>query len=85
MDERTRTLIRYGLTGLFAVLGILLFFQTRDPMILIFAVIAAGILNLVLGVGAFRAGATQVRVKCRSCGALNLDDAKYCSQCGRSM
>lgn len=55
-------------------------------MLLVFAAIAIGILNVAMGRGGSRTGATtQVRVKCRSCGALNLEDAKFCSQCGRSI
>jgi len=77
--------------GVLVVLGVLLFFQTRDPMILIFGVMGAGTLLVVLAViGLLRTGVDAIsrpgiRVKCGSCGALNLEDAKFCSQCARSI
>ncbi len=32
-----------------------------------------------------RLGATPVRVRCRNCGYLESEDAKYCSQCAQPM
>lgn len=73
------------------VLTVLYFFQTRDPMMLVFGIIAA---SLVWVVASGRAGwgsaagvppAQQIRVKCRSCGGLNPEDAKYCNACGKSL
>lgn len=77
----------------------LLFFQTRDPMMIIFGFIAA-----VLTTSFFRPwrwhgyrygypgwwGAPAppvqvVKVKCASCGALNDEHARYCSHCGKPM
>jgi energy-coupling factor transporter transmembrane protein EcfT len=80
--------------------AVLLFFQTRDPMLLIFGVVAVAVLNAVFapwrwgyagwygspGWGWWGGPAQQiVKVKCASCGALNDEHARYCSACGRPM
>ncbi len=72
-----------------AALGVLVFFQTRDPMavilfILLPAMALTGVHVLNATLEALR-GRGGVRVKCRACQALNLEDAKFCSQCGQAM
>lgn len=71
-------------------LGVLFFFQTRDPMIMIFFIVfPAMILGVVLVLDflarALRGGVGGVRVKCRECAALNLEDARFCSACGKQV
>lgn len=71
--------------GLFSIL---FFFQTMDPMILVFGAIAAVMLYLMMVRGSRwleMPQQHQVRVRCPSCRALNLEDAKFCAQCGRQI
>ena len=81
------------LAGALVLFGLLFFFQTKDPMILLMALLATGALYVVLlvlrllagGAGGPGGAAPQVRVRCRDCRALNLEDARYCGQCGRPL
>lgn len=85
MNEGRRWMA-WMLTGGIALFAVLFFFQTRDPMILIFGLVAIGILwAVMMSVGRGGAGAPDVRVRCPACRALNLEDAKFCSQCGRAL
>lgn len=73
-------------SSILVALGLLFFVQTRDPMLLIMPIFWAGLLLFgVAALKALRGGLGGVRVKCRECGALNLEDAKFCSACGKSM
>ena len=75
-------------SGILVALGAVFFFQYKDPMILFMALfVALAIVGIAALVGASRSGtfAGNVRVKCRECGALNLEDAKFCSQCGKAV
>lgn len=66
--------------ALVAVLvGTLLFFQMRDPMVLILGVMIGGACALA---SAFLRANAQ-RIVCKECGAANLPHAKFCSQCGK--
>ena len=78
------------------LLAALLFFQTRDPIVLVFgfvfALVVAGMLRPRRwygywhpGYGAPQQPPPVVRVKCSSCGALNDEHARYCSACGKPM
>ena len=72
--------------GLLFALSVAFFFRYKDPMILAFGVIAGGlVLWARTAMGGWGGGAADIRVrlKCRECQAHNLEDAKYCSQCGR--
>ena len=78
----------YVVAGLVGVFSVLFFFQTRDPMILIFGLMSAGMLfGVVWLVSASRGGALggRVMVRCPSCRGLNAEDARFCSQCGKAM
>jgi hypothetical protein len=69
--------------GMFAVL---FFFQTRDPMILIFGIILAAMLWLAMyfarAPNGFRG---TVMLRCGSCRGLNPESAKFCNQCGKGL
>lgn len=81
------------------LLAALLFFQTRDPMVMVFGFVFAVVISSMLrpwrwyGYGHWHPwyGAPQqppqqiVKVKCVSCSALNDEHARYCSQCGKPM
>lgn len=84
MDKRVVSLI---LTVAIAGFSILFFFQTKDPMILIFGIVAAGlVLGVLIVARLLRSGLFGgVRVRCRECSALNLEDAKFCSQCAQAI
>lgn len=85
MDESRQWLTR-GLVVSVALFSLLFFFQTKDPMILVFGVIAAVILwSLLARGGRWVETPTQIRVRCTACRALNLEDAKFCSSCGRAL
>ena len=74
--------------GVLLALSVALFFQYKDPMLLIFGLILSGSLLGVLALKRLATGATSgvtVRIRCRECGALNLEDAKFCSQCGKAI
>jgi hypothetical protein len=83
MDAQTRAIVDWALMLAIGLFAVLFFFQTRDPMILIFGIIAASVYHFVRR--GSRAQGTEIRVKCIACGGLNLEDAKFCSQCGRAM
>lgn len=73
-------------SGAFLALSILFFFQYKDPMMLIFGLIVPAMLLFgLLVLGLLRGGIGGVRVRCRECSALNLEDARFCAQCGRPM
>lgn len=76
----------WAIAGAIFALAVLLFFQLKDPMLLIFGLMPGAILiGIVVLVSVLRAGLGGVRVKCRECGALNLEDAKFCAQCGKTL
>ena len=81
MDDGTRRWLRWGIGSLVIVLSILFFFQTRDPMLLIFGIIA----TTMVAVSLRPPSGVLIRVKCTACGALNEEHAKFCSQCGRAI
>ena len=88
----TRRWLPAALALVVGILAILFFFQTRDPMVLIFGVIAAFMILAIAsamtggGFGGFGPpDAGAVRVRCASCRALNPEDARYCNQCGKPM
>lgn len=59
------------------------FYLTRDPLVLVFGFIAAAFVEVAMRVIGAGAGMTTTRVKCLACSALNLEDARYCSACGK--
>lgn len=77
----------YAITVIVGALAILFFFQTRDPMVLIFGIVAAAMLWLVgLLLARDRRGlAGGVAVRCPSCRALNPEAARFCNQCGKGL
>ncbi|HEX2022437.1 MAG TPA: zinc ribbon domain-containing protein [Candidatus Thermoplasmatota archaeon] len=95
MAERGPTLRWVGLVAaLLVALGAgFLFLQTKDPMLLFFGATAALLVIVATFFGHWYPGAwypvpppgALVRVRCPSCRALNLEDAKYCGQCGKPM
>lgn len=70
-------------------LAVSLFFQTKDPMVLVFGLIVAAIAYVLARhrgrLSPLAPGAVQVRVRCPACRALNPEDAKFCAQCGRAI
>jgi hypothetical protein len=80
-------------------LAVLFYFQTRDPAVIIFGFIGAVLISSLLrpwrwygyghpGWGPGWWGPAQppqqiVKIKCASCGALNDEHARFCSQCGK--
>jgi len=90
----------YALPGLLFVFAILFFFQTRDPMILIFGIVGSAIAAAAMrgwrggyygygpgyGWGPTIAQTIEVvKVRCASCRALNEEAARFCQQCGKPM
>lgn len=77
--------------GVLVVLSVLFFFQTKDPMILLFGVVAAAMLVLVAVAIAFLAALAPrlsgggVQVRCRACGALSPAASRYCGACGKEL
>jgi hypothetical protein len=78
--------------------AILFFFQTHDPMILIFGLMAIFIASLIFrsrrwmwgygpmwAVGPAQPPAEVVKVRCPACRALNEENARFCHQCGKPM
>ena len=69
--------------------GVLLFFQWKDPMLLVFALALAGMLIAAFVVAALLRhdgdAASAPALRCLACGARNVQDAKFCSQCGKTM
>lgn len=63
------------------------FFQTGDPMILIFGLVAVATLATIGFASRIvsRTRGSDIRLKCGACSALNMESAKFCSQCGRSL
>lgn len=85
LRDSMRPWLRYALLGLVVAMSVVFFLHTGDPMILIFGMMACGLLWLL--VGPRRQGASwrpEVRVRCRACGHLNPEDARYCNQCGKA-
>lgn len=82
-DARSRrrpgALLQWGLAIGILALCIVFFFQTRDPMIIVFGIIAAAITATVVWMLA--GGGTKILVKCSACSVLNDEDAKYCKAC----
>lgn len=78
--------IGIALLGAVVFLGLLFFVQTKDPMILIFTMVAAAPLGiLVLLTGKRAAPTVEVRVRCPACRALSSEDAKFCVGCGQAL
>lgn len=73
----------WAVTIALGAFGILFFFQTKDPMILILSVIAAGVILAVVTLIPRLSGGAMVRIKCRACAGLNVEDAKFCAHCGQ--
>lgn len=75
----------YVVTTALVVFGVLFFFQTRDPMILLFGLIGAGMFWLVVHLMRGAAGPTGVLLRCPSCRDLNPGTARFCNQCGKDL
>ncbi len=72
--------------AILAVVGVLFFLQYKDPMILIFAVIAATMVAAVFGAfPRYASSGDSIQVRCRACSALNRESAKFCDQCATKM
>ena len=79
--------------------AVLFFVQTRDPMILIFGIIAAFMALAIFrpyrywgwgygpmwGYGPAQPPTEIVKVRCAACRALNEENARFCHQCGKPM
>jgi len=92
-----RPVVAFGVMALAA----LLFFQTRDPMILVFGLFGAIFVSALFRpyrwygwghpwwgpgwYGPMQPPQQVVKVKCASCSALNDEHARYCQQCGKPM
>jgi hypothetical protein len=81
-----------GNTVLFSILVFAIgsFLQTRDPMILIFGVIAGGTVALVMalvkrGLASNDARPELVKLRCRACQSLNPETARFCNACGKAL
>lgn len=76
-----------ALAVLFVLFGLLFFAQTKDPMILLFAFMASGMVVVVVAVLVLlmlllRRGAN---LRCRACGALNPETSRFCGACGQPL
>lgn len=68
------------------LLSVYAFFETGDPMVLLFGILAC--LLLAAGYAVVRGLARHdsgIRLKCTSCAGLNLDGARFCSACGKAL
>ena len=85
-EPAARTYPWWFFLGAFAIVvaGVLFFFQTRDPMLLFFGLIAAGMFWLVVHLSRSGAG-SGVFVRCGSCRSLNPEAARFCNQCGKGL
>lgn len=55
-------------------------------MILVFGLLASLVLFVVVrGLPVAVSATTQVKLRCRSCGRLNAEDARYCDACGQPL
>ena len=75
----------YVVSAALVVFGVLFFFQTRDPMILLFGFVAAGMFWLVVHLMRGAAGPSGTLLRCPSCRNLNPGNARYCNQCGKEL
>ena len=74
----------YGIACALFLFGVVFFLQTRDPRVIVFGAIAAGVVALLArGVGA--PGAGRVAARCRECRAPNPEGARSCNECGKPM
>lgn len=81
-----RAWIGNGVALLLVALGVLFFFMTKDPMILIFALVAAAIALVIANAARLRPPQAEVvRVRCRECSGLNPEAARHCMACGRPL
>jgi hypothetical protein len=69
-----------GLMVLIGGLAVLLYIQQSDPMLLIFGIIAAGLVGLVFVLSQF-----LQRKACAACHASNSSGAKFCAQCAKPL
>lgn len=75
-----------GLAAAVLLLGVVFFFRYKDPMILVFALLAAVAAAAVAFVaGSLRGAVGGARVRCGACERLNVEDARFCVDCGRPM
>lgn len=63
-----------------------MFVRTGDAMILVFGLVASLMVFVVVrGLPVAVSATTQVKLRCRSCGRLNAEDARYCDSCGQPL
>jgi hypothetical protein len=74
-------------SGLVIAFAVLFFFQTRDPMILIFGLMAAGMVWVVALLVRLLSGGMGggVVLRCPSCRGLNPESARFCNGCGKGL
>lgn len=95
MAEEPRAL-RWAMLGValgVAALAVLMFSRTGDPMLLVFGGLAATLAALAMVPRGWYPHSWHpgpppgavVRVRCASCRALNLEEARFCGQCGKPM
>jgi hypothetical protein len=72
------------LAGLLVAFSILTYVNTRDPTILVVALLGAGVI-LAITLVVRRLGAGGAHLHCPACGREAAMDAKRCGQCGAAL